>query len=128
MSTPSCLVNDGDCVHNGSLRRELCDRHYTWLMRYGTTDVERRPELKTVEGVPNTDMRNVELLLRQCRLGKEPAEALPQFARDWLVHELWSCGWTDLDIATLTRMSTYTTARIRERLGLTANKIERAVA
>jgi hypothetical protein len=126
--TRSCLVNDGDCVHNGRFRRELCDRHYTWLLRYGTTDVERRPVLKTVEGAPNTDMRNVELLLRQCRLGKEPAEALPRFARDWLVHELWSCGWTDLDISTLTRMSTYTTARIRERLGLTANTIKEKTA
>jgi hypothetical protein len=118
-----CLVNDGDCVH-GRLIRELCERHYSWLMRYGTTSKERRIDLKTVGGKPNTDMRNVEELLRKCRLGKEPAESLPRFAREWLVHELWSQHWTDVEIACWTRMSTYTTACIRERLGLSRNTNE----
>jgi hypothetical protein len=128
MTTRSCLVDDGDCIHSGRIRRDLCDRHYGRLMRYGTTDPDRRVTHKLVNGRPDVDMRNVELLLRACRLGTEPAESLPGFARDWLVHELWISGWTDLEIASWTRMTTYTTARIRERLGLAVNVLRGAVA
>jgi len=49
-----------------------------------------------------------------------PAEALPPADRERLVGELWAAGWTDVEIATHTHMSTYTTARIRARLGLDA--------
>lgn len=52
--------------------------------------------------------------------GSEPADALPTRDREDLVYDLWSCGWTDQDIALHTRMTEYTTARIRTRLGLPA--------
>ena len=119
MTTSICLVNDDDCVHNGSLRRELCDRHYVRLTRFGTTEpVHRKP---ASAGRTDATMRNVEVLLQQCRLGKEPAESLPSYARDWLVRDLVTKGWTDVEIAAHTRMTTYTTGRIRERLGLAPN-------
>lgn len=123
MSTLTCLVDDSDCVPYGQLQRDLCIVHYRWLMAYGTTDRAKQPidHNKVVD-------RGVEMLARRCRQGLEPAEALPRFARDQLVHELWCQGWTDVEIATWTRMSTYTTARIRERLGLAANVLRGAVA
>lgn len=54
------------------------------------------------------------------RNGTEPAEALTQRDRHRLVAELHRLGWTDAQIATHTRMTTYTTGRIREHLGLPA--------
>lgn len=81
-----------------------------------------------VDGRVNTHRLADQKLLAACRAGLEPAEALPTYARDWLVHDLVSEGWTDVEIATWTRMSTYTTARIRERLRLTANVLRGAVA
>lgn len=59
-------------------------------------------------------------LYRRCRAGHAPAEALPTRDRARLVRELWAAGMTDVEIATHTRMSTYTTARIRARLELDA--------
>jgi hypothetical protein len=59
-----------------------------------------------------------EHLYRQCRAGFEPAELLTTGARGQLVHELWTLGWTDVEVAVHTRMSTYTAAAIRTRLGL----------
>ncbi|HEY9354656.1 MAG TPA: hypothetical protein VIP28_15445 [Nocardioides sp.] len=53
--------------------------------------------------------------------GVEPAEALTTRDRHRLVGMLVRDGWTDVDIAALTRMTTYTTARIRTRLDLPAN-------
>lgn len=122
-----CLVDDEDCVR-GPIRRDLCNRHYSWLRRFGTTLRPQRHEQKTMAGGRRVVGDHVDRLFKQCRAGKEPAEILPSYARDWLVHELWTNGWTDVEIASWTRMSTYTTARIRERLGLVVNTIERAVA
>ena len=59
-------------------------------------------------------------LYAACRAGNVPAEVLPPADRERLVGELWAAGWTDVEIATHTHMSTYTTARIRARLGLDA--------
>lgn len=60
---------------------------------------------------------------KQCLAGDEPAEILPARDREdlvyVLVHEL---GWTDREVAAHTRMTDYTTARIRERLGLKPNQ------
>jgi hypothetical protein len=56
-----------------------------------------------------------------CWAGREPAESLEPADREQLVYELWALGWTDVEIAAHTRMSTYTTGRIRDRLGLVAN-------
>lgn len=50
--------------------------------------------------------------------GELPAEALDQRDRERLVYDLWAAKWSDVEIATHTRMSTYTTARIRRDLGL----------
>lgn len=50
--------------------------------------------------------------------GTLPAEALPTRDREDLVYDLHQLGWSDVEIAEYTRMTTYTTARIRSRLGL----------
>lgn len=57
-----------------------------------------------------------------CCAGSEPAELLDPRDREDLVAGLVDRGWTDRQIAEHTRMSTYTTARIRERIGLPANQ------
>lgn len=63
--------------------------------------------------------RTNRLLVAACWAGREPAESLPQRDREDLVYGLWLRRWTDVEIATHCRMTSYTTARIRERLGLT---------
>lgn len=57
--------------------------------------------------------------------GREPAEALTTRDRATLVFELHYSGFTDVEIAERTRMTLYTTARIRDRLGLPANRAKR---
>ena len=57
-------------------------------------------------------------LYDRCRAGLEPAELLTTAAREHLLYELWSLGWSDVEVAVYTRMSTYTAAAIRTRLGL----------
>lgn len=69
---------------------------------------------------PDPDGRQHAQLLRDCRLGQQPAELLHPRDRQELVYDLWLAHWTDAEIATHTRMSTYTAARIRERMGLPA--------
>ncbi|MFI0469271.1 hypothetical protein ACH347_34795 [Saccharopolyspora sp. 5N102] len=54
-------------------------------------------------------------------LGEQPAEALSADARERLVYALHQQGWTDAEIAAHTRMTTYTTARIRDRLRIAPN-------
>lgn len=53
--------------------------------------------------------------------GHEPAEALTEHDRGRLVAELHGLGWDDQRIAQHTRMTTYTTTRIRGALGLLPN-------
>lgn len=60
-------------------------------------------------------------LIDACRRGHEPAELLTTSEREHLIFDLWAAGWTDLEIATHCRMTTFTTARIRARLGLAAH-------
>jgi len=57
-------------------------------------------------------------LWRACWEGREPADALPTQDREDLVWQLHQRGWSDEQIADHTRMTEYTTARIRARLGL----------
>lgn len=57
-------------------------------------------------------------LYRLCLAGREPAEVLPAEEREQLVRELHGLRWTDQQIADHTRMTLYTTARIRARLEL----------
>ena len=52
--------------------------------------------------------------------GQLPAEALSTRDREDLVWQLHRHGWADREIAQHCHMSTYTTARIRARLGLAA--------
>jgi hypothetical protein len=69
------------------------------------------------------------LLYAAARAGKQPVEALTTEDRARLITELATRGWTDVRIAEHTRQTTYTTARIRDRLGLAANVPQaRAVA
>lgn len=63
-----------------------------------------------------------------CLEGREPAEALPTQDREDLVYHLvHDQGWTDVRIAQHTRMTTATTARIRERIGLTPNHLRTTI-
>lgn len=59
---------------------------------------------------------------QQCCAGELPAEKLSTRDREDLITELYELGWPDSEIAEHTRLSTYTTARIRDRLGLTPNQ------
>lgn len=61
-------------------------------------------------------------LYRQAKSGLLPAEALPTHLRWRLVTDLHHDGWTDVEIAEWTAMSTYTTCRIREAMGLSINR------
>lgn len=53
-----------------------------------------------------------------CKSGATPAELLPTSDRELLLAELSNEGWTVTQIAEHTMLSTYTTGRILERLGL----------
>lgn len=55
------------------------------------------------------------------REGDLPAEALPTHLRWLLVAELHRAGLSDVEIAEVTRLSTYTAGRIRARMGLKPN-------
>lgn len=68
------------------------------------------------------------LLYLTCLRGKEPAEVLLPTDRDRLVRRLHMAGWSDVEIATHTRMTTYTTVRVRSRLGLEPNAHEQGAA
>ena len=72
--------------------------------------------------------RRVSLLYRAALLGREPAESLSPDERVRLIHILWMRRWTDLRIAEHTRWTTYTVARIRDRIGLPANHETKEVA
>lgn len=73
---------------------------------------------------PVSAARSGQVLWRACCAGREPAESLDPRDREDLVAGLVERGWSDVDIAVLTRMSTYTTARIRHRIGLRAATAE----
>lgn len=64
----------------------------------------------------------------RCWQGLMPAEALPTKDREDLVWHLVQQGWTDEQVAEHTRMTTYTTALIRTRLGLIANRPPKGAA
>lgn len=67
-------------------------------------------------------------LYQTCLAGRAPAEELPTHLRERLLTRLHGEGWTDLQIAVHTYMTLYTTVRIRERLGLSANHSQKGVA
>jgi len=72
-------------------------------------------------GRPDTAPMARGRLMSACRRGELPAEVLDTADRDHLVYDFWAAGWSDVEIAIQTRMSTYTTGRIRARLGLAAH-------
>jgi hypothetical protein len=55
--------------------------------------------------------------------GREPAEILSTAARAALIAVLVGAGWHDDEIAVQLRMTPYTTARIRNRIGLRPNAL-----
>lgn len=75
-----------------------------------------------VPAPPRIDGRRRRNDYRKALRGELPAEALTNTGdREQLIHELWTAGWTDLQVAVHTRWTSYTVARIRERLGHAAN-------
>jgi hypothetical protein len=62
---------------------------------------------------PLARLRHGGPLWQACCRGDEPAESLSQEARRALVGLLAGRGWSDREIAEHTRMTLYTTARIR---------------
>ncbi|MEV6879694.1 hypothetical protein [Amycolatopsis sp. NPDC051128] len=72
-------------------------------------------------GRPDTAPLARARLIAACRRGDEPAELLSAADRARLVRWFWRLGWTDVEIAQHTSMTTYTTGRIRARLGLAAH-------
>jgi len=64
-------------------------------------------------------------LYRDALDGLEPAEALATRDRENLIAELHGRRWTDVEIGEYTRTTLYTVARIRDRLGLSANRPRR---
>lgn len=60
-------------------------------------------------------------LYRRALEGDVPAEMLPTHLRWRLVATLHRAGLTDVEIAEISRMSTYTTVRIRAGMGLKPN-------
>lgn len=63
---------------------------------------------------------------RGCLSGQLPAEGLTTTDREQLLRVLYRRGWSDLEVAVHTRMTLYTTVRIRNRIGLKANTKKRA--
>lgn len=74
---------------------------------------------------PDTRGQAYALLRRRCWAGEAPAEELDTADREQLVTELWAAGWTDVEIAVHTRMSTYTTGRIRDRISVSRDDTPR---
>lgn len=65
---------------------------------------------------------------RRCLAGDEPAEVLSAEWRQRLVRALHARGWADAEIAVHTRMTLYTTARIRSRMRLKPNQAQKGAA
>jgi hypothetical protein len=80
--------------------------------------LERRRAFAGTATPPRLATRSPYDLWVACCGGLEPAETLHPRDREDLVLALWERGWTDTQIAAHTRMTLYTTARIRGRLEL----------
>lgn len=69
-------------------------------------------------GIGRRALRTNRMLYRAVLEGTEPAETLPTILRQRVVAELHHRGWTDVEVAGHTFMTTYTACRIREEMGL----------
>jgi hypothetical protein len=78
----------------------------------------RKPRAFTPRPVDHSEEASI-LMAKQ---GLLVAEELTTKARERLFAELHVLGWTDLQMAEHTRTTLYTTARIRDRLGLSPNR------
>lgn len=70
--------------------------------------------------------RSSDALWDACCRGDLPAEMLSTRDREDLVYALHQQGWTDVEIASHTRMTSYTVDRIRTRIGLQPNESRRS--
>lgn len=104
VATPDCGTPRGYRLH-GYHREVPCDR---CCAAHALTEAARRITHRTAPDQP--------LQYRAALNGREPAEALTTRDRARLVAALTVRGWTVQRIAEHTRMTTYTTARIRDRL------------
>jgi hypothetical protein len=86
---------------------------YGELYRQAQRYAEYRPEPRN---------RSEERLLGEALAGDRPAEDLPEYLRHKTFLVLHNWGWTDMQMAEHTRTSLYTTARIRDYLGLEPNR------
>ncbi len=86
--------------------RPCCTAHAAYVAEW------RAGKVKPVIG-PDEPIRYA-----MARAGREPAEALTGRDRWRLVAELHRAGLSDVEVAAWTRMTLYTTARIRTDMGL----------
>jgi hypothetical protein len=94
--------------------RSCCDGHAVEMANWrARRRLRQHPRVRSFADRP--------LQYRAAWEGDEPAEALTTDDRHRLVTDLHDLGWDDDRIAQHTRMTTYTTARIRGSLGLLPN-------
>lgn len=114
----------GDCLED-ELAKGLSVQH-GWFG--GLPPAARRQIIRRRRGRDRNKPGVQGRLYQECLNGRAPAEELPAYLRARLLTRLHGQGWTDLEIAVHTRMTLYTTARIRNRLGLSPNTSERGAA
>jgi hypothetical protein len=125
-------VSPAGAAHVPDLRAGVAARPHFPIPRL-LLDVERRTESGEAMSVRVSTGPGVRPLTntaayKHALAGALPADALETACRERLVTTLTRRGWTDTEIACWTRMTTYTTARIRSRLGLAANTINKGAA
>lgn len=126
---PRLAAHGTDSGHRKHLRLgqrpcvRCCDAH-------NLANAQRRVAARTGPVPPGGGFLQAEdpMVYLACRRGIEPAESLTTDDRARLVAELHGLGWSDVQIADHCRMTTYTTGRIRGRLGHTANHHQRRTA
>jgi WhiB family redox-sensing transcriptional regulator len=114
----------GDCLEE-ELAKGLSGQH-GWFG--GLSPADRKQIIRRRRSRNADKPGAMSRLYRSCLEGVLPAEELPTHLRERLLTRLHAQNWTDLDIAVHTRMTLYTTVRIRERLGLSPNHEKRGAA
>lgn len=88
--------------------------HPTWKVAY-LNEFQRPPWAHRQPAWPRT--------FAAVMAGEEPADALTSGDRRLLVARLWEQGMTDVEVAEVTRMTMFSSARIRTELDLPANVV-----